>query len=73
MQLKILKQILVSCYCKPTQFIKIQDDSKRWTQLKRKRRLNTIRDSNVKCSSSLEVECWNEDETHAARQSPTEF
>ena len=21
----------------------------------------------------LEVECWNEDETHAARQSPTQF
>ena len=32
-----------------------------------------IGDSNDKCSSSLEVECWNEDETHAARQSPTQF
>ena len=30
-------------------------------------------DSNDKCSSSLEVECWNEDETHAAQQSPTLF
>jgi len=32
-----------------------------------------IGDSNVKCPSSLEVECWNEDETHAAQQSPTQF
>ena len=32
-----------------------------------------IGDSNDKCSSSLEVECWNEDETHAAQQLPTEF
>ena len=30
-------------------------------------------DSNDKCSSSLEGECWNEDETHAAQQSPTLF
>jgi len=30
-------------------------------------------DSNDKCSSSLEVECWNEDETHGAQQSPTEL
>jgi len=30
-------------------------------------------DSNDKCSSSLEVECWNEDETHAVQQSPTQF
>ena len=30
-------------------------------------------DSNDKCCSSLEVECWNEDETHAAQQSPTQF
>jgi len=29
--------------------------------------------SNDKCSSSLEAECWNEDETHAAQQSPTQF
>jgi len=28
-------------------------------------------DSNDKCSSSLEDECWNEDETHAAQKSPT--
>jgi len=32
-----------------------------------------IGDSNDKLSSSLEVECWNEDETHAAQQSPTQF
>ena len=32
-----------------------------------------IGDSNDKCSSSLEVEFWNEDETHVARQSPTQF
>ena len=32
-----------------------------------------IGDSNDKCSSPLEVECWNEDETHAAQQSPTLF
>ena len=32
-----------------------------------------IGDSIDKCSSSLEVECWNEDETHAAQQSPTQF
>jgi len=32
-----------------------------------------IGDSNDKCSSSLEVECWNEDETHVAQQSPTQF
>jgi len=32
-----------------------------------------IGDSNDKCSSSLEGECWNEDETHAAQQSPTQF
>ena len=32
-----------------------------------------IGDSNDKCSSSLEVECWNEDETHAAQQDPTQF
>ena len=32
-----------------------------------------IGDSNDECSSSLEVECWNEDETHAAQQSPTLF
>jgi hypothetical protein len=30
-------------------------------------------DSNDKCSSSLEVECWYEDETHAAHQSPIQF
>ena len=29
-----------------------------------------IGDSNDKCCSTLEVECWNEDETHAAQQSP---
>jgi len=32
-----------------------------------------IGDSNDKRSSSLEVECWNEDETHAAQQSATQF
>jgi len=32
-----------------------------------------IGDSNDKCSSSLEAECWNEDETHAAQQSATLF
>ena len=32
-----------------------------------------ICDSNDKCSSSLEVEYWNEDETHAAQHSPTQF
>ena len=32
-----------------------------------------IGDSNDKCCSSLEVECWNEDETHAVRQSPIHF
>jgi len=32
-----------------------------------------IGDSNNKCSSSLEVECSNEDETHAAQQSPTQL
>jgi hypothetical protein len=32
-----------------------------------------IGDSSDKCSSSLEVGCWNEDETHAAQQSPTQF
>jgi hypothetical protein len=32
-----------------------------------------IGDSNDKCSSSLEVQCWNEDETHAAPQSPTQI
>jgi len=32
-----------------------------------------IGDSKDKCSSSMEVECWNEDETHAAQQSPTQF
>jgi len=32
-----------------------------------------ISDSNDKCSSCLEVECWNEDETHAAQQSATQF
>jgi len=35
-------------------------------------KLETV-DSNDECSSSLEVECWNEDETHAAQQSPTQF
>ena len=30
-------------------------------------------DSNDKCSSSLEVECWNEDKTHAAQQSRLSF
>ena len=30
-------------------------------------------DSNDKCSSSLDVECWNEDETQAVQQSPTQF
>jgi len=30
-------------------------------------------DSNNKCSPSLGVECWNEDETHATQQSPTQF
>jgi len=30
-----------------------------------------IGDSNDKYSSSLEVECWNEDETHAAK--PMQF
>ena len=32
-----------------------------------------IGDSNDICSSSLEAECWNEDETHAAQQSTTQF
>ena len=32
-----------------------------------------IGDSKDECSSSLEVKCWNEDETHAAQQSPTQF
>jgi len=32
-----------------------------------------IGDSNDNCSSSLQVKFWNEDETHAAQQSPTEF
>ena len=32
-----------------------------------------IGDSNEKCPSSLEAECWNEDETHAVQQSPTQF
>jgi hypothetical protein len=32
-----------------------------------------IGDSNDKWSSSLEVQCWNEDETHAAPQSPTQI
>jgi len=32
-----------------------------------------ISDSNDKFCSSLEVECWNEDETHAAQQSLTQF
>jgi len=32
-----------------------------------------IGDSNDKYSFTLEVECWNEDETHAAQQSPTSF
>ena len=31
-----------------------------------------IGDSNDKCSSPLEVERWNEDETHAAQQSPNQ-
>ena len=104
----------------------IQSDSKRWTQLSSKRRLNTCQTvgsripssllalrvdlrglrsklswirltfssdtrgwpevclytdslfaqigySSDKCCSSFEVECWNEDETHAAQQSPTQF
>ena len=103
-----------------------QGDSKRWTQLNSKRRLNTrqtvgcgipssllalrvdlrglrsklswirltfssdtrgrpellplhrqpiaqIGDSSDKRSSSLEVDCLNEDETHVAQQSPTQF
>jgi len=32
-----------------------------------------IGDSNNKCSSSLEVECWKKDETHTAQRSPTQF
>jgi len=32
-----------------------------------------IGDSNDKCSSSLDAECWNQDETHVAQQSPTQF
>ena len=32
-----------------------------------------IGDSNDKCCSSLEVECRNEEETHAVQQSPTQF
>ena len=32
-----------------------------------------IADSNDKCTSSLEVECWNEDRTHAAQQSQLSF
>jgi len=32
-----------------------------------------IGDSNDKCSSSLEIECWNEDETCTAQQLPTQF
>jgi hypothetical protein len=32
-----------------------------------------IGDSNDKCCSSLKGECWNEDETHAAQQSPAQF
>jgi hypothetical protein len=32
-----------------------------------------IGDSNDKCFSLLEVECWNKDETHTAQQSPTQF
>ena len=29
--------------------------------------------SNDKCSSSFEVESWNENETHAAQQAATQF
>ena len=32
-----------------------------------------IGDSNNKCSSSLEAECWNEVETHAVQQSSIQF
>jgi len=32
-----------------------------------------IGDSNDKWSSSLEVEIWNKEETHAAQLSPTQF
>ena len=32
-----------------------------------------IGDSKDECSSSLEVECWNEDEKQSAQQSPTQF
>jgi len=32
-----------------------------------------IGDSNDKFSSSLKVECWNEDKTHGAQQLPTQF
>jgi hypothetical protein len=52
----------------------IQGDSKRWTRLKSKRRLNTRQ--TVGCggiSSSLLVLRADKDETHAAQQSPTQF
>jgi len=32
-----------------------------------------IVDSNDRCSSSLDAQCWNEDETQAAQQSPAQF
>ena len=51
----------------------LQDDSKTWTQFFSLYFKIRIGDSNDKCSSSLEVEWWNEDETHAAQQSSTKF
>ena len=49
----------------------IQKDGLNFVSVYFKIRTSDKYDSNDECFSSLEVECWNEDETHAAQQSPT--
>jgi len=51
----------------------IQKDGLNFVSLCFKIRASDKYDSNDKCASSLEVECRNEDEMHAAQQSPTQF
>jgi len=51
----------------------IQKDGLNFVSLYFKIRTSDKYDSNDECASSLGVECWNEDETHAAQQSPTQF
>ena len=53
-------------FIRPSNIRVIQKDGLSFVSLYFKIRTSDKYDSKDKCSFSLEVECWNEDETHAA-------